>query len=436
MKPWTTLLVRTIAAMLAAIFISAAYSARIYFTDQPAGADGYVMSVAPDGTDQRTVITVSNAPDLRGIAFHRASRRIYFLDTGAARRIYSVAPEGSDLREVTSISAGFSADLEIDEINDRLYWAETGDGLIRRANLDGSGLETAVTIGAGTFTAPYFMYVDPVGGHIYWGVTSSGSTPSNFRRATLAGVIDPAFLIASPTRSRDIAIDPTSATAYWCDRQTGSLLRRAVSGGTNQTVIAGMNAPHGIALDVEAGKVYWADSGKRDSGPSNTSARRVARCNFDGTEYENVSTPLAISEPWDMTLDTSSPTFADWRTRFFSTTTADSGPVDDADGDGAKNLQEYAMGTHPRRSASVPRIALQGTAVKYVRRIGSDLASRVEVSTNLPAFHYNGDGSGLVWTTEVLVTPVSAELESVVTAAGPALAGASNVFFRVRVSMP
>jgi hypothetical protein len=197
-----------------------------------------------------------------------------------------------------------------------------------------------------------------------------------------------------------------------------------------------MNAPHGIALDLEAGKVYWADTGARGNPPSGLSPRRVARCNLDGSEFENLSVPLINSEPWDLAVDLSSPTYEDWRTRFFSVSTPEAGPGDDADGDGAKNLLEYAMGTHPRNPASIPKIALAGTAVKYTRRTDSNLQYRVEVSTDLPSFQHNGDGSGLVWTTETSTTPLTAELESVDVAPGPALVTASNVFFRIRVAMP
>jgi hypothetical protein len=409
-------------------------AARVYFTDQPAGAPGYVMSVAPDGTEQRTVTILSNAPDVRGIAFHRASGRVYVLDNGASKRIYSMLPDGGDRQEIAPLG-DFAADLEIDEVAGKIYWADTGAGLIRKANMDGTSPEVAVTVSAGSATAPYFLYVDATGGHIYWGVASSGSGPSSFRRATLDGTIDPVFAIGSLSRTRDIAIDTANGIAYWCDRQSGSLFKRALSGGNNQTVIANMNAPHGIALDLEAGKVYWADTGARGNPPSGLSPRRIARCNLDGTEFENIYVPMVNSEPWDLALDLQSPTYADWRTRFFSVNTPDAGPEDDADCDGAKNLLEYAMGTHPRRATNAPAIAISGTTVTYQRRLGSNLAYQAEVSTNLPDFNYNGDGTGLTWTVETGATPVAPEFEQVSITSGPALAGASNVFFRVRVDM-
>src|SRR5690242_14279666 len=111
--------------------------ARVYFSDQPAGSPGYLLSVALNGTDQQTVTIVSNAPDLRGVEYHRASGRVYFIDNGTAKRIYSILPNGSDQQEVTPVSATLiNSDLEIDDAAGKLYWSEanagtTGNGFIR-----------------------------------------------------------------------------------------------------------------------------------------------------------------------------------------------------------------------------------------------------------------------------------------------------------------
>lgn len=430
--------------LLLVVFLLAhprAHAARLFFTDQPAGAAGSVISLGLDGTDQRTLLTITNAPDVRGIAWHRASSRVFFLDNGAAKAIFSMTAEGSNLQHVVDISPTLlNSDLEIDEANGHLYWTEnnpttTGYGYIQRANLDGTGVTNIVTTVAGPATAPYFLFLDTVGGHIYWGVASEGSVSSSFRRATFAGVTDPDFLLTTATRTRDLGLDPTTATFYWCDRQMGTIYRRSVTGGVNQVVISGLNAPHGIALDSEAGKVYWADTGARGSGVG-ISARRVARCNFDGSEYENLSTPTAFSEAWDLALDLACPTYADWRSRFFSTNSPAAGPLDDADGDGAPNLLEYALGTHPRNVASLPRLAPAERGLQFPRRRGANLTYRVEASTDLATWHHNQDGSSLEWTIEVAVTPRDGDWETVVVTAGAALANAPQAYFRLRVTTP
>ena len=416
-------------------------AARVYYTDQPAGAAGSVISIAPDGTAQTPVITVAGTPDLRGIAWHQSSGRVFVLDNGPAKRIFSILADGTGEQGVAPLNPEMlNADLEMDEAAGKLYWAEanpgsTGNGFIIRANLDGSAREPLVTTAPGVTTAPYFLCLDPGAGHIYWGVPSSGSGPSSFRRATFAGDIDPDFIITTATRTRDIAVDPATRTAYWCDRQSGTLFKRALAGGANEIVISGLNAPHGIALDVEAGKVYWVDTGGRGNPPQGLSVRHLARCNLDGTDFENLSTPAVNSEPWDLALDTSSPTYAGWRTRFFSVATPQAGPLDDADLDGAPNLLEYALATHPRRAAGVPLLTTDGAAVRFTRRLGSELTYRVEVSTDLATWNFNGDDTALIWTTEGPATPLSPELESVRVLAGPALGGAARVFLRLHVGL-
>jgi hypothetical protein len=426
--------------------VQTASASRLFFTDQPsqpAGAPGSVISVNLDGTDQRTVTTVTSAPDLRGIAWHADSKRIFFLDNGTAKAIFALSANGENAQQIRAVNPDLlSADLEIDAGRGKLYWAEsnagtTGHGFIQRANLDGTGLETVVSTAPGSATTPYFLFLDPLAEYVYWGVLSSGNGPSTFQRATLAGVLDTSFQITTATRTRDLVVDPATATIYWCDRQTGNLFKRGLSGGQNQIVLGGMNAPHGLAYDGEAGKLYWADTAGRGSGPFNTSARRVARANVDGTGYENLSTPAANSEPWDLALDLASPTYADWRARFFSTNSPLSGPTDDADADGAVNLLEYALGTHPQNPASQPRLVPTQSGLQYARRRGANLEYRVEASTDLATWHYNNeDASGVEWTTEVLTLPQAWEMEIVVVTAGPALAGAPRAYFRLRVSAP
>src|SRR5262245_45681715 len=135
---------RIVLAISALLFLAPrALAARVYFTDQPPGAAGSVLSVSPDGTDQRTVIAVSGTPDLRGIAYHYVSGRVYYLDNGPAKRVYSILPDGTGQLEVSPLGGAFNADLELDEAAGKVYWAETANGLIKRANLNGTSVETA-----------------------------------------------------------------------------------------------------------------------------------------------------------------------------------------------------------------------------------------------------------------------------------------------------
>jgi hypothetical protein len=416
-------------------------ASKVYYADQPTGSAGSILSVGLDGTAPGTVITYPGTPNLRGVAWHRASGRVYLLDN-AAKMIRSILPNGSSQIDIAPVDpALLGSDLEVDDIAGKIFWSENNStgtmdpGFIRSANLDGTGVATAVTAGTGT-ESPYFIFIDRPGGFIYWGVLQSNSgqnLSTTYQRSSFAGVTDPTFSITTPSRSRDIAVDPTTSIAYWADRQSGAIFRRPLSGTINETVITGMNAPHGLAIDVQARKVYWADTGQRNSGPTGTSARRVARCNFDGNEYENLTATNGLNEPWDLALDLSCPTYADWRARFFSTGSALRDPSDDADGDGSKNILEYAFDSNPRDGGSIGSPKPIASGISFPRRRVSPLTYRIEVSPDLSTWHYNGDGSGQIWTNESSVTPIDAEMDSVLVEPGVVLAGAAKLFYRIRV---
>jgi hypothetical protein len=330
----------------------------------------------------------------------------------------------------------FISDVEWDDVNGRVYFAQTGDEQLRRMNPDGSALTTVITtVGAGS--GPYFFGLDLFASFAYWGI---GTQPGDFntaysRGSLITGVVDPNFTLVTPSRTRDIAIDHTGSEPrlYWCDRQNGTVYSRLVSGGIVRIARSGLNAPHGLALDLEAAKGYLADTGKRGSG-SQPSARRAIRFNLDGTGPIEFLSPIdSLAEPWDIAIDLTTASYDDWKTRFFAATAPSSAPGDDPDNDGLSNLAEYAFFTHPERADADRRaVAAVGRGFTFARRLRTDLTYRVEVSTDLQTWHWNGDTPGAIWTQETGVAPRDADSESVTVGLAPVLAGEPNVYFRLR----
>jgi hypothetical protein len=151
---------------------SLAFAAKVYYSDQPTGSPGSIISVGLDGTGLTTVVTYPGTPNLRGIAWHRASGRIYILDNGA-KMIRSIFPNGSSQMDVASVDPTLlGSDLEVDDSAGKIFWSETrtgsaSNGFIRSANLDGTNVATAVAAGTGS-ESPYFIFVDRPAGFIYW----------------------------------------------------------------------------------------------------------------------------------------------------------------------------------------------------------------------------------------------------------------------------
>lgn len=437
------------AILALALLAASSQAARVYYVNQPELQAGQINAVKPDGTAHTTLWQSPQVTDLRGIAVDPAGARIFFAHAAqnattlalSEVAVRSLPMAGGTASVVTSFPDGtFVSDVEWEPASNWIYVAETSSLQLRRARPDGSFIETILTHTAAG-QGPYFFTVDAASGMAYWAVTTNpGDTNTAYSRGSIvSGVVDSTWSLVTPSRTRDIAIDPTvpGSRIYWCDRQNGAIYARAVAGGAVQTIITGLNAPHGLALDIAAGRAYVADTGKRGSG-SQPSAHRAVRFKMDGSGgLEFLSPASTVAEPFDIAIDPTTASFSDWKTRFFSSTALNAGPADDPDGDGATNAAEYAFFTNPEhRDAPVGIITATATGIRYARHNTSDAAVRVEVSTDLTTWHWNNDTPGAVWTIEQSTTPRDADSQWVDVSAAPSLNGAQTVFFRLRATLP
>ena len=173
---------------------------------------------------------------------------------------------------VTTFPDGTSlADVEFDAEEEWIYVARPSTLELLRSRVEGSVVETVLTHQA-VQSGPYFVGLDLVNRYAYWGVvTQPDDTNTAYSRGTLDGVVDAGFSLVTPSRTRDIAVDNDysgGTRLFWCDRQNGAVYWRLVAGGSIGTARTGLNAPHGLFLDLEAGKGYVADTGKAGAVPS------------------------------------------------------------------------------------------------------------------------------------------------------------------------
>lgn len=157
--------------------------------------------------------------------------------------------------------AGQPRGLAIDPASQYLYWTNLNSGYITRMRTDGTGFETIYMRSPGAL-APV---VDPPAGRIYW-IDSIYGTPtiaygsldgsgpvSEISLAGCPGTIDLPFL-------GGLAVDPARGVAYLA---TSKEVARISLDGTNCTYLAPTQGdPNadvwGLALDPDAGRLYWA----------------------------------------------------------------------------------------------------------------------------------------------------------------------------------
>jgi hypothetical protein len=197
--------------------------------------------------------------------------RLFFLSASSGE-VFSANPDGSDLKVIVSegrrLPDGIVADVEAGH----LYWTNMGnpranDGSIERANLDGSNITHIVPPGA-TFTP------------------------------------------------KQLQLDEKNRKLYWCDREGMRIMRANLDGSKIETLLdtsEGDARPGkdikkwcvGIALDVEAGKLYWTQKG-----PDNAGEGRIFRAGLEIPKGQSAASRKDIEllygslpEPIDLELD-------------------------------------------------------------------------------------------------------------------------------------
>jgi DNA-binding beta-propeller fold protein YncE len=197
--------------------------------------------------------------------------RIIFLDLGAGR-VLSANPDGSDLKTLVSEGRKLPDGLAVDVAARHLYWTNMGnpkanDGTLFRSDLDGGHLTTIISPG-GTFT-PKQLQIDKPGGKLYW----SDREGMRVMRANLDGSDIETLVDTSKGDSR-----PGADATKWCV---------------------------GIAIDADAGKLYWSQKGGDNAGEGSILRASLdiprGQSPTDRTDIELLYDKLP--EPIDLDLD-------------------------------------------------------------------------------------------------------------------------------------
>jgi hypothetical protein len=384
-----TTLLRTAASAgaLALLAHQHAIGGHIYWTDRRTGQVS-IRRMGLDGSAPTTVpALLSVSGDPRGIAVDVSRGKFYFGNTSV---IVEANLDGTGaVNRITGQSA--VRDMKIHRPGDQLYWCDqtggapgagAGAGTIRKA-----ALATFAVDSVDWKLAPDSYYMDiftptEIGrpAKIFW-----GNSGSSIFTTLLDAMTDDGATYASGLNVRGIAIDDSARMAYWCERDSKAIYRAPIDiNGTlgslianpsaKELVISGLDAPHGIALDVRARRVYWVDSGSNSGTGAGDGG--VSRCwmdpPFGGREIligtANAAAPPRTAfqgQPWDLDLDLRTSTWAQWLARYFAfdAPAATTAPAANSDADSLTNLQEYAFGTHPGRAdTAAVTVALQPAA--------------------------------------------------------------------------
>jgi hypothetical protein len=198
---------------------------------------GHVVSLNPDGSDRKSIVTDCRHPD--GIVVDAEGGHIYWtnmgdfgLNNGSIER---ADLDGRNRRTIVPEGGTFTPkQIHLDKPSGKLYWSDREGMRVMRANLDGSAIETLVQTGQGDTDRRdqtkwcVGIAVDAERGQIYW--TQIGPEKAGLGRLLRANIAIPAG--ESPAQRTDIEV-----------------------------LFDGLPEPIDLELDLKNRLIYWTDRG-------------------------------------------------------------------------------------------------------------------------------------------------------------------------------
>ena len=284
-------------------------------------SDDRVVSLNPDGSDRKVIVTECRYPD--GIAVDAAAGHIYWTNMGnpAANdgSIERADLDGQNRQTIVGQGGTFTPkQLQLERKSGKLYWCDREGMRLMRANLDGSNIETLVDTSHGDpRPGPDVtkwcvgVAIDVDGGQVYW--TQKGPDNAGKGRLLRAGIEIPTGQTASNRADIevlydglpepiDLELDLNNRVMYWTDRgdpPRGNTVNRAPMDAdakdrpAPEIIFTHLMEGIGIALDLKGDRMFITDFGgdvlsaKLDG--SDPKVLLVAQGNLTGIAYCEIS---------------------------------------------------------------------------------------------------------------------------------------------------
>jgi hypothetical protein len=278
---------------------------------------GRVVSLNPDGTDRKVIVTECRYPD--GVAVDVAAGHIYWTNMGNPSAddgsIERADFDGHNRTTIVAPGGTFTPkQLQLEKTSQKLYWCDREGMRVMRANIDGSHIQTLVDTSQGDpRPGPDLtkwcvgVAIDVDRGQLYW--TQKGPDNGGKGRLFRAGIDIPAGQTAADRcdiellydglpEPIDLELDLGNRVMYWTDRgdpPRGNTVNRAPMDSpvpdrpAPEIIFTHLMEGIGIALDRAGDRMFITDFGgnvfsaKLDG--SNPKVLLVAQGNLTGIAY-------------------------------------------------------------------------------------------------------------------------------------------------------
>ena len=214
---------------------------KLYWTEKTGKRTGRIRRANLDGTNVKLVKKLTSVP--YGIALDPVNGKLYL--TNAYGKVQRLNLDGSNFQPDLITDLDTPRNLVLDVTGNKVYWTETTEvsGRIRRANLNGSGVQNVAT----GLVSPLSLAV--ANGKIYW-TEGTREIAGKLHRASLDGT-NSELLETLPLAPTGIAVD-TGRNSLYLTVPSGEIHRRDLDGSGDEPVVTGLATPSNIVLGITA----------------------------------------------------------------------------------------------------------------------------------------------------------------------------------------
>jgi hypothetical protein len=239
-----------------------------------------LRSANTDGSNQQLIALDSmSLPD--GITVDINTKTVYWDELRFSGAKFHRIDTNFNATAVMDSQGSAMRGIDIDNVNGKIYWASSNlltGATIKRANLDGSSIDTLQSFPPGTEN-PRGVAIDKDAGKIYWTDFDGGA----IRRADTIRGADPEDFLTGLDSPSGLVLNQSGGSIYWTEATT---IRRANTNGTGiTTLVSSLERPVYLALDTSAGTMYWTEIG----------IPRIRKSALDGSNVQDV--PVTVSHP-------------------------------------------------------------------------------------------------------------------------------------------
>ncbi|KAJ8403984.1 hypothetical protein AAFF_G00343340 [Aldrovandia affinis] len=158
--------------------------------------------------------------------------------------------------------------LDYDALEQRIYWSDVRTQTIKRAFINGTGVETVVSA---DLPNAHGLAVDWVSRNLFW--TSYDANKKQINVARLDGSFKNA-VIQGLDKPHCLVLHPILGKLYWTDGDNISIAN--TDGSQRSILFTNQKGPVGLSIDFAEDRLYWVSSANST----------ISRCRLNGTDLE------------------------------------------------------------------------------------------------------------------------------------------------------